>query len=474
MPTISKTPEEAGAQISRAGYQWGTALGQPAEPISFGFRATAPGYNDYPHNEQSGFNQFSAQQIETATTALSLWSDAANISFVRVGEGTSGTEAYTDDATILFGSYFSDQDGSAAFAFYPDPSGTASQFSDGDVWVNRYYDEKTTTPATYRFMTLMHEIGHALGLQHPGAYNAGPGQSISYGNSAEYIEDSRQYSIMSYFSAASTGAYHAQFYAGTPLMHDIVAIQRLYGANMTTRTGDTVYGFNSNADQAAFHLESGSDTPIFCVWDAGGEDIFDFSGFAHDQVLDLRPGSFSNVGRLTDNVSIAPGAIIEIAIGGSGDDIITGNEVDNTLLGKAGMDRLSGGDGADVLYGGTGTDSLEGGNGADTFVFNSPRGHTGGDVILDFNIAEGDLIDMAGIDARRHEPGDQSFDFIGAHRFTGHAGELRFKNGVLKGDLNGDGRADFHITVQADANTDAPAALAVSTTFHLTAADFIL
>lgn len=469
MPTISKTPEQAGEQITRAGYEWGTNLGGAVGPISFGFRETASDYNNYPHNQQQSFEQFTAKQIEDATRALTLWSELANISFVRVGEGVSGETAFTNDATILFGTYSSDRDGAAAFAFYADPTDMESQAAAGDVWVNRYY-ERATTPETYRFMTLLHEIGHALGLQHPGDYNAGGG-TLSYENNATYIEDSRQYSMMSYWSAASTGAYHAQFYAGTPLLDDIVAIQRLYGANMTTRADDTVYGFNSNTEQEAFHLDSAKDAPIFAVWDAGGIDTFDFSRFAHDQVLDLREGMFSNVGGLTGNVAIAPDAIIENAIGGSGDDIVVGNEADNALFGHRGSDRLIGDGGDDILSGGLGRDRLQGGDGADLFVFDSVRGRIGSDVIVDFDLAEGDKIDLSSIDARRHASGDQSFHFIGGHRFTGHAAQLRYKLGFVAGDLNGDGRADFHISVHLHAG-DGVAALGSSA--HVTADDFIL
>src|SRR4029079_15161266 len=168
----------------------------------------------------------------------------------------------------------------------------------------------------------------------------------------------------------------------------------------------------------AFHLETAKDAPIFAVWDAGGIDTFDFSGFADDQVLDLRDGMFSNVGRLTGSVAIAPGAVIENAIGGSGEDIVIGNEADNALFGHRGRDKLIGGGGDDILNGGLGQDRLQGGDGADLFVFNSVRGHIGSDVIVDFDIAEGDRIDLSSIDARRHTSGDQAVHFIrGARSF---------------------------------------------------------
>ena len=90
------------------------------------------------------------------------------------------------------------------------------------------------------------------------------------------------------------------------------AAQRLYGANMSTRTGDTVYGFNSTAGQPWFSATGASSPLIFCAWDAGGTDTFDFSGYSNNgQVIDLRQGSFSNVGGLIGNVTIALGAVIE-------------------------------------------------------------------------------------------------------------------------------------------------------------------
>ncbi len=99
---------------------------------------------------------------------------------------------------------------------------------------------------------------------------------------------------MSYFAAAETGARHFDFnlsttvYAATPLVHDIAAIQAIYGADMTTRTGNTTYGFNSNAGRDSYDFTK-TPAPIMAIWDAGGIDTLDASGYATDQIIDLTP-----------------------------------------------------------------------------------------------------------------------------------------------------------------------------------------
>ena len=114
------------------------------------------------------------------------------------------------------------------------------------------------------------EIGHAIGLAHPGDYNTGG--SPTYANSAIYYEDSRQYTVMSYFSESNTGAYFGGRYTAAPLLDDIAAIQLAYGANMSTRLGDTTYGYNSTADRPWFDVVASGSRLIFAVWDAGGTD----------------------------------------------------------------------------------------------------------------------------------------------------------------------------------------------------------
>ncbi len=346
-PSLSTV--DAGVQISRTGQSWSTALGTGAV-VTYAFRSSI---TTMPTDTQ-GFSQFSNAQIAATIQALAAWSDVANIVFNRV---TDTGSQYSNNATILLGNYSSGQDGAAAFAYLPGgrPGATASSAVQGDVWINSSIGVNAAPlQQNYGQLTLLHEIGHAIGLSHPAAYNASAGTSITYAANATYFEDSLQYSVMSYFSETATGAdfrtlFSPARYASVPLLDDIAAVQRLYGANMTTRTGDTIYGFNSNAGQVWFNATNATTALIFAVWDAGGVDTFDFSGYTENGVIDLRQGAFSSVGGLTGNVSIALGAVIENAIGGSGADSIRGNSANNRLTGNGGNDTIDGGLGSDTV-----------------------------------------------------------------------------------------------------------------------------
>jgi len=359
--------DEAAIQISRTGASWATDFDTSAI-VTYAYRSTAP--TTMP-SDTAGFTRFTAAQIAANEAALAAWAEVANITFVRVGTGTSGEAAYANSATMLFSNYGSGASGAAAFAYLPTTANTSTSSAQGDVWINSSLSYNSNPVlGDYGPHVLLHEIGHAIGLSHPGEYNAAPGVSITYPANAEYFNDSRMFTSMSYFGSSSTGG-NLQAFASTPSLHDIAAVQRLYGANMTTRTGDTVYGFNSNTGVAAFTLTLPSQVSVFSIWDAGGNDTLDLSGYAQNATIDLREEAFSSAGGGTYNISIARGAVIETAIGGSGNDTVTGNAANNTLNGGAGFDTLNGNDGNDLLVGGAGGDVLNGGAGTDTASYES-------------------------------------------------------------------------------------------------------
>lgn len=77
-----------------------------------------------------------------------------------------------------------------------------------------------------------------------------------------------------------------------------------------------------------------------------------------------------------------------------------------SLTGTAAADALTGGAGNDTITGGGGWDALVGGAGADRFVYANRTDRL--DHILDFNAAEGDVVDLAGVFAATPHPDDMA------------------------------------------------------------------
>ena len=395
----SKSFENAGLELIRGDRSWhDKGVTDTPVNLSYSFWEQAPG--NMSSMAISGFSSFNQQQREQAKLSLQSWSDVANITFTE----TSNTQS----ANIKFGLFDVSSRGSYAFAYNPDSSASVA----GQTWYNaksNVFANNLIHENEYGRQTLTHEIGHALGLQHPGDYNAAPGVSITYSKDATYFEDSRAHSVMSYFSESSTGQDFQGAYSSAPLLNDITAIQHFYGANMTTRSGDTTYGFNSNTDRDFLTATGAQDKIVFSAWDAGGTDTFDFSGFSQNQRINLNEQSFSDVGGLKGNVSIAAGVTIENAVGGAGNDVIIGNDTNNILMGGAGDD---------ILYGGGESDHLFGNGGKDTFVYfaaNESRADAP-DWIVDFVSGE-DKIDLSLFNTG----GSNGIEFV--NQFSGKAGE---------------------------------------------------
>lgn len=318
-------------------------------------------------DEADGVVAMSATQKTYARLAFELWDDLIALD---VHETTA-----TSLADIHFAYSTSTTDDGTYASTVEEDEGT--NLMQANIWLDadwESHDEDTDIFfGSYGFGTYLHEIGHALGLTHPGRYDASDSTSPSYARDALYAQDTQKYTVMSYFKAWQDGSATDHWgsddiwkYAATPLLHDIAAMQAIYGADMTTRTGDTIYGFDSNAGKVfgAFTYNPydfrQNPNPIFAIWDAGGTDTIDASGFSTNQRINLAEGAFSSIGSLTDNIAIAFGAQIENAIGGRGDDELRGNGLANRLDGREGNDNLIAGGGVDTLIGGAGTDHLWG------------------------------------------------------------------------------------------------------------------
>ncbi|WP_248751996.1 M10 family metallopeptidase C-terminal domain-containing protein [Pseudomonas sp. MWU15-20650] len=359
-------------------------------------------------NVPKGASALNEDQKTRARAAMQAWSDVARIKFSENSASTEGR--------LTLGLYAGDGE---SYASLPFPRNVKKG---GEAWL----DEEHAQPQTDRHdrQVIAHEVGHSLGLDHPGDYTQHP-------PTRHYLEDTQAYSLMSYNPEIRSGQDFSKngewtHYPAAPMMHDIAAVQALYGANYKTRRGDTVYGFNSNTERDYFSLTSSRDAPVFCIWDGGGNDTLDCSGFNQKQTLNLNAETLSDVGGMKGNVSIAKGVTVENAIGGAHHDTLIGNNANNRLKGGGGADTLTGGGGADVFVYDKATDSTA----------------ANADLITDF-VSGTDKIDLNGLSKDAHTP------LRLVHAYTGRIGDTLVRFNPYSGryfvaiDLTGNGQTDF-------------------------------
>ena len=98
---------------------------------------------------------------------------------------------------------------------------------------------------------------------------------------------------------------------------------------------------------------------------------------------------------------------------------------------QSGNDTLFGRDGNDRLYGQGGLDRLNGGRGADTFVFENSSAWNNTDVIEDYNVADGDMLDISDLLSAYNAKADNLADFVKI--------EINEKDSIVSIDRDGKG-----------------------------------
>ena len=203
------------------------------------------------------------QDQQLARWALEAWSNVIGVQFRFVDN---------DDADITFSNR-------------PDSTATGGILTrDGNLIISSYVNspinfltEYGTTIGSRNFMGYLHELGHAFGLGHTGPYSSIT-LPFTYFSSDHnvFLIDSEQASVMTYFSQdRNTYINASRANPVTPMIVDIIAMQKLYGVPDTINTGDTIYGYQSNVEGYLgefFRLWSGEANPFYGIKAPGNFD----------------------------------------------------------------------------------------------------------------------------------------------------------------------------------------------------------
>ena len=303
--------------------------------------------------------------IQTFAAALDSIQQFINVDFDYIGDFSNPIAAGQAGADIVYTLDNTDfGDGTLAYAYYPGPEPFTLfeqyETEGGDVFMNfsaEIVASSSFQPGSDGFLTIIHEIGHALGLKHP--FDTSPGRPTLDELDQTLVRDLDLYTIMSYSDQYEDEL--ERWDPATPMVLDVLGLQYLYGANPSTNAGDTTFALN-NED---FY---------YTLWDASGNDRVDATSlsegwtiflpdFAATPLLDTLAGFALPTSQFNGTlVTSAPTELvwlmgdIENVTGTRFDDWINGNGFDNDLRGGAGNDELEGYAGNDVIDGNGGRD----------------------------------------------------------------------------------------------------------------------
>ncbi|MES2936883.1 MAG: putative Ig domain-containing protein [Pseudomonadota bacterium] len=338
---------------------------------SFGFNPAA-----------NGFSSFGTTQQQWANYALTTFSNVAKITWAHDGNTASPKISFGFTPITTSGLTFY-----PIWSSYPAVAGDV--FLDASTYLNNSLKPDIDPENRGGFANLLHEIGHALGLDHDGV--SAPTEASATALFSD--EANTLFTVTSYtYFPLSEGS--SPRYPITPMLYDIVQLQVNYGVNTTYNATDTDYTFTDTTHPfSSMGVSARPDQVLMTLWDAGGNsDVINAKELTTSVLIDLREGHFSAIGTnyLQNgdrgfNVGIAFGAKIEHAIGGKGWDLMIGNALGNQLEARDGTDTLYGYEGVDTLIGQSGDDELHGGNdndqlfGDDSNPENAPYASHGND-----------------------------------------------------------------------------------------------